>query len=344
MTKVSKKHSPVIVNLVDAKHKEFTDEFARINRDVIPELRSTADGLLAAQEMEEAQLNYFLDNSSHLFSYFEEKQSISSVPSTKTKTLNTFFRLEEARADPMTMQNHAKQYLMNVDPTFAQCEQHMSNESVCSKCNMGELIHVDFEGVVVCNNARCAAQFAFLVENEKPSYKDPPKEVCFYAYKRINHFREILAQFQAKESTLIPDDILDNIRRQVKKNRHDISTITNKETKDILKKFGHNNYYEHIPYIKDKLGIKPPVMNPELEEKLCGLFMELQQPYAKYCPEDRVNFLNYYYTIYKLCELLEEDAFLPYFPMLKEREKRLEQDDIWKNICRDLHWQFIPTL
>ena len=33
---------------------------------------------------------------------------------------------------------------------------------------------------------------------KKPSYKEPPKEVCFYAYKRINHFREILAQFSSK--------------------------------------------------------------------------------------------------------------------------------------------------
>ena len=37
-------------------------------------------------------------------------------------------------------------------------------------------------------------------------------------------------------------------------------------------------------YIKDKLGIKPPVMSPELEETLCNLFMEIQKPYTKYCP------------------------------------------------------------
>ena len=49
----------------------------------------------------------------------------------------------------------------------------------------------------------CSNSVRFLVENDKPSYKEPPKEVCFYAYKRINHFREILAQFQAKETTLI---------------------------------------------------------------------------------------------------------------------------------------------
>ena len=91
-----------------------------------------------------------------------------------------------------------------------------------------------------------------------------------------------------------------------KKRKNNIKQITNKKAKDILKKLGYNKYYEHIPFIKDKLGIKPPIMTPELEDKLCNLFMEIQKPYAKHCPDDRVNFLNYYYTVYKLCELLDE--------------------------------------
>jgi hypothetical protein len=107
---------------------------------------------------------------------------------------------------------------------------------------------------------------------------------------------------------------------------------------------GYNKYYEHIPFIKDKLGIKPPIMSPELEETLCNLFIELQAPYSKYCPEDRVNFLNYYYTAYKLCELLNEDQYLEHFPMLKDPEKRMEQDEIWKKICMDLDWEYIPTI
>jgi len=36
-------------------------------------------------------------------------------------------------------------------------------------------------------------------------------------------------------------------------------------------------------------------------------------------------------------------AYLPHFPMLKE-QKKVEQDEIWKNICIDLDWEFIPTL
>jgi len=194
----------------------------------------------------------------------------------------------------------------------------------------------------VCKECHC--QVKFLIENEKPSYKEPPKEVCFYAYKRINHFREILAQFQAKETTQIPEEVIEQIKMQIKKERITLNDMSNKKAKDILKKLGYNKYYEHIPFIKDKLGIKPPVMSPELEATLCNLFMEIQKPYAKHCPDDRVNFLNYYYVLYKICELLGEDKFLPFFPMLKDPVKRIEQDEIWKKICAELQWQFIETI
>ena len=191
---------------------------------------------------------------------------------------------------------------------------------------------------------KCGSRYEYLVEHEKPSYKEPPKEVCFYAYKRINHFREILAQFQAKETTQIPDEVINNIKAQIRKERITLKQMSNKKAKDILKKLGYNKYYEHIPFIKDKLGIKPPIMSPELEEKLCSLFMDIQRPYAKHCPDDRVNFLNYYYVLYKMCELLGEVTFLPFFPMLKDPVKRIEQDEIWKKICNELSWEYVPTI
>ena len=165
-----------------------------------------------------------------------------------------------------------------------------------------------------------------------------------FTYERKYHFRDLLAQFQGKETTQIPIEVIENIKLQIKKERIDLSQISNNKTKEILKKLGYNKYYEHIPFIKDKLGIKPPIMSPELEDTLCNLFVELQSPYSKYCPDDRVNFLNYYYTAYKLCELLGEAQYLEHFPMLKDREKRIEQDSIWRKICEELDWEFIPTI
>jgi len=285
-----------------------------------------------------------LNNSKFIFDYFENKKEITNGTN-KTKILNSFFKVNDNTFDEGALtranDNNVQKFFTNLDQTFININDYMYATDICQSCNKGEMIPVEHEGIMVCNI--CAKQVTYLIENEKPSYKEPPKEACFYAYKRINHFKEILAQFQAKETTQIPEEVLENIKQQLHKERIPLSKFTNSKAKEVLKKLGYNKYYEHIPFIKDKLGIKPPIMTPELEETLCNLFMEIQGPYAKFCPDDRVNFLNYYYTVYKLCELLEKTEFLSYFPMLKDKEKRIEQDDIWKKICEELNWVFIPT-
>lgn len=45
-----------------------------------------------------------------------------------------------------------------------------------------------------------------------------------------------------------------------------------------------------------------------------------------------------------MCELLGEDALLRYFPLLKSSEKLYAQDQIWKKICKELRWEFIPSV
>jgi len=350
--KPPKRQEEEMVQMLDTKHKKITEQFALENNTIIPKLMKDMEHETdekkqiitnTINKMKSFQLKYYLQNSSHIFSYFEEKKDISECKS-KVTILNNFFKIDKKSEGSKQMNKHSTQYLKNLGECITNNEDYLYSTTICNKCKQGELIRVEYEGVVICNNPQCACQFQILIETERSSYKEPPKEVCFYAYKRINHFKEILAQFQAKETTQIPTYIIENIQSQIKKERIDVEHITNKKTKEILKKFGYNKYYEHIPFIKDRLGIKPPTMNPELEEKLCSLFMEIQRPYAKFCPDDRVNFLNYYYTIYKLCELLGEDQFLPYFPMLKDRGKKIEQDEIWKKICGELNWEFISTI
>ena len=362
---------------LDNKHKEFLNEFSKNDNDKIPDLKAEKKELENKLEIHNKQLTieekldisdrikvikntikelktkkkeYFLDNSKFIFDYFENKKNISSGSSSdvsiKNKAVNSFFKINQENA--LNNQNQTKnnnivqQYLCNIDDIFLDINSFVCQSDICQYCYKGELIPLEDEGILICNN--CSRNIPYLIENEKPSYKEPPKEVCFYAYKRINHFKEILAQFQGKETTQIPYEVIENIKLQIKKERIEINQITNLKTTEILKKLGYNKYYEHIPFIKDKLGIKPPVMSPELEETLCNLFIELQSPYSKYCPDDRVNFLNYYYTAYKLCELLGETKYLQDFPMLKDREKRVEQDQIWRKICEDLIWEFISTI
>jgi len=359
------------ITTLDSKHKEIIDEFMNDKELKIPELKREKkeiglkiknanlsldarlelnDKLIVIKEqirsLKIKEKQYLLNNSSYVFDYFETKKKIADSSNKTNTLLDDFFKIngeDNTKGEQLSQdKKNIQTYMGNVDNSFLDINNFVVSTDICQFCNKGEMIPVDYEGIVICNV--CSRSVKYLVENEKPSYKEPPKEVCFYAYKRINHFREILAQFQAKETTQIPDEVIDNIVQQIKKERIDLTQMNNKRTKEILKKLGYNKYYEHIPFIKDKLGIKPPIMSSELETTLCNLFMDIQGPYAKFCPDDRVNFLNYYYTVYKLCELLNQNHFLPYFPMLKDREKRIEQDEIWKNICEELGWEYIPTI
>ena len=356
------------VNTLDDTHDEFTQKFLN-NKKNIPlleekiknlKIKKNQPGLDISQKLacvdeikslkntlrkyKNDHTDYLLDNSKYIFSYFEEKKNVSQGKS-KTKLLNEFFNIETNNEDKTNVNNNNEllnKYMQNVDPMCLNFTSYINVQDICTKCHQGELIYIENEGISVCNT--CANFLRVVTDTEKPSYKEPPKEVCYYVYKRINHFKEILAQFQAKETTYVSEEILNNVKNQIKKERISLDELTNEKTKEILKKLGYSNYYEHISFIKEKLGIKPPVMTPELEEKLCNLFLQIQAPYSKFCPKDRVNFLNYYFTIYKLCELINHREFLNYFPMLKDRDKRIEQDDIWKKICQELNWQFIPTL
>ena len=124
--------------------------------------------------------------------------------------------------------------------------------------------------------------------------------------------------------------------------------MTPKLVKAYLKKLNYSKYYEHIPVIINEFcGIEAPKLNSELEEQLKILFDTIQEPFKKHSEivnPKRKNFLNYNYILYKFCELLQKKNFLPYFPLLKSREKLYEHDLIWKGICEELSWKFIPSI
>lgn len=183
---------------------------------------------------------------------------------------------------------------------------------------------------------------------EELSYKEEQEtseKMVNNSYKRDNHLNEWILQFQGRETTNIPKEVIDQLRAEFKKEKIEkLSDITQSKVKAYLRKLRYSKYYEHATYITNILnGINPPSMTPELEEKLRHMFREIQEPFEKHCPANRSNFLSYSYVLYKFCELLGEDEYLPYFPLLKSKEKLRQQDVIWKGICGELKWEYIPT-
>lgn len=216
-------------------------------------------------------------------------------------------------------------------------------EQVCRHCGDPDQNLQPQEGTLSCN--KCFTVEYVLIDHDKPSFKDPPKETAF-AYKRINHLNEWLNQVQGKETTDIPEEVYDSILLEIKKRKiTNMADLNVKRMKDILKKLSLNRYYEHGPHIINRLnGVPMPTLPAELEERIRQMFCQIQVPFLKHMPNQRKNFLSYSYCLNKMMQLLEEDQYLSSFPLLKSREKLHQQDMIWRNICNDLGWEFIPSL
>ena len=332
----------------DLKEQDV-DEFMRI-KDRLREINKEI------KELKQEKKKYLLNNIKYIFEYFEQKQQISNednLINQNTNVLNTFFKIKATTDDAGSLSNEKysqskisySKYWANVSNEIQNIHLYNISTDVCHICKNGEMVALDEEGIMICNNEQCGKFIPYIVDNSKPMNKEPPNEVSYTAYIRLNHFKEILSQFQAKETTQIPEEVIENIRARIKKERiTEISSINYDKMREILRKLNYNKYFEHIQYINSIFGIKPPVMNEELHETLCVLFIEIQKPWAVHCPPNRTNFFNYTYTLYQLCVLLDQTQYLPYIPMMKDREKQLEQDMIWKKVCNDLDWEYFATV
>ena len=263
-----------------------------------------------------------------------------TLPTPTTKTLGK----KKKEDKPLSRDILLEKYLLKINPEYVKKTNELDDMSgECTECGT-DMMFSQNEAMLYC--PECGMTEFILIDSDRPSYKDPPRESSYYAYKRINHFNELLAQFQAKGSTDIPQDVLDQITAELKKQRiTDFKHLTYKQMREVLRKLKLNRQYDHIPYIISRLnGSIAPVMDRETEEKLRHMFKEIQPSFQKHCPKNRRNFLSYSYVLYKFCELLELDEFLASFPLLKNRDKLYQQSKVWQSICGEMGWEFIRSI
>ena len=305
------------------------------------QIRETEQELSKANPVED----YYMKNMDILLDYYG-KETSASQPSVPSKESNTFLKFFVANTPAVDTGLSKKQifdeYVTRMKLSNGPEATQMLTEH-CSACNVARE-EISSEGILVCPS--CGSEEYALVVSDFPSFRDPPKERNNYAYKKINHLNEILNQFQAKESTIIPEEVMNEVVLEIKKRRIDnIADLSEEDTRQILKKLGRSKYYEHRAHILSRLnGNPPPTITPEIEEKVRAMFQEIQAPFLLYCPNDRTNFLSYSYILYKFFELLDLDEYKVFFPLLKSRDRLIAHDAIWDKICTYLHWEFIRSV
>lgn len=180
------------------------DDFDRYMR-ALDEL-SEAKRRLEREESEEAEIDYYMNSAPILFQYYDilengKEPTAAKKPSAGDKSILKYFMggapppkteapappkesVAEPIADRATL---LEKYMQATDPNYVKPVGGEAKDRCphCASHNRNIMVN---DGLIYCNE--CSTIEYIIVDHERPSYKDPPKEISYFAYKRINHFNE----------------------------------------------------------------------------------------------------------------------------------------------------------
>lgn len=285
------------------------------------------------------KIEYLMRASTHFFEY-----SNINTESTSQELINGIFITKDGSNKGKICKNYVKECIGDGYSLNTLNEENINKELTCTKCDVEKLTNPreSYASCPVCGEVTKYQDS----QNNKGEYSEEVEVLSPFAYKRINHFKEWISMIIAREGSGPSQEILDELLKELKKDKIETrEEVTEERIREYLKKLKYSKLYDHIPSIIYKLcGVPPPQISPQLEAKLIEMFQQIQAPFEKHKPDDRLNFLSYSYCIHKLLELLGQSHLLAKLPLLKSREKLYHQDVTWKLICSETKWKFYPSL
>jgi hypothetical protein len=330
-------------------------------RKKIDQLSDTLNTLKTKREAAMTRMDEYI--LSHNTIKKEETDASSSITAKSAKVQDDKKKPKSAAAAPSVMEASSTE------------ETHVC-ENGCR-----DLIFDRTNGIDICTTCGSIFDHSFDLSSDYLSYDeskmyDMPRRRGG-GYKPPNHFAEILAQFQGRRRSCAPRHVVEMIgdycrryhipshkitphvvRGILKQKQQEESTLFKwAKTKPKRPQCKYTDFYKHCPEIAWRLsGIPPPYMTPSQEDRIVALF---PMAIAAYCTSPRYlsrkknrvnrkkenpNNANYFWLLYKLCQTLGFDEFLPYIPLPKSLAN-IEDCDInaWKHICEVNGWYYIPT-
>ena len=162
------------------------------------------------------EIDYYNSTASILFDYYEsieknENDNGGAHHIISENSILNFFNNNDKEEDIEKIKekeetktyNRAKlleEYIYNTDKNYAityYSSLQNNDFEKCYLCESENICMVPDEGIKICND--CNSIDYILTDSDKPSYKDPPKEISYFAYKRI----EILVLNSRLEKSVI---------------------------------------------------------------------------------------------------------------------------------------------
>lgn len=231
--------------------------------------------------------------------------------------------------------------LMSIHPKPQLCGRRLAYH-MCSLCFETSLVYSHMEDILYCSECGTQTIYEPPVTYVRQSRKLlMSRQFSLDFSKRLVHFRFWLKRLQGKEKHNVPDEVVQNIKTLLQ--RDNTKVIHYWVIRAAIRRLRYDKYYDNTIYIMSRVRGTPLVnLTKSQEQSLEKMFLSMQDAFQK-LRHIRVNMISYPYIIKKICELRGWNYMAQVIPTLKSHTRIILQDELWKHVCEEMNWTFIPT-
>ncbi len=214
------------------------------------------------------------------------------------------------------------------------------NPEICSSCKTAYTIDEKTSEFTCKGCGATEKMYGVVFEDEQFFYQEGQR-TKHGKYEPTKHCRFWVERIQAKESTEIPETVINKIKRCIRREKVWIDNISCESIRGYLKQLKISKYNNHIPLIRKTITGKEPPQFTEHELKLIFMYFGLViQIFIRIKPSEKSNCPYHPFFIYKIVEqLLNKPTDLDRKKEilscihLQSRDTLIENDKIWFAIC-----------
>lgn len=196
LTSLKQKFNSIYEKIIEFEEKKANNTLTKEEQDTFISLMDQRDHLkknIDDLETNDDEIEYLINTAPILFKYYDilEKgdddtfqPKINENSILKWLVKNKEENLDNNKEDRASL---LERYMSYTDENFIK-NIETDNSFQCQNCGCDNMNILLNDGILYCNECSCVEYI--IVDHDRPSYKDPPKEISYFAYKRINHFNE----------------------------------------------------------------------------------------------------------------------------------------------------------
>jgi hypothetical protein len=231
------------------------------------------------------------------------------------------------------------------DLTGAPPPLEIDNGDVCKQC--GNSYTLSANGAhLICFH--CSTDIRHIDNTPSSMAYGDEVEMSVGSYHASSQCNVWLKKIQAKGSRVMPPEIVETVRQHFLDEGYvTFDHLTYDVLRQAMRRCGLSKFYVFDVQIMCTLkGIPPPRFTYEQETFIRIIFRGIERPCIRWrnrLYRGRTNFISYPLCLYMICLLLGWVELLPYFTLLKGKDKLKNQLIVFRGVCRDLDWDFIPA-